>query len=163
LPGGFFLEWTKNAGLVGIQDGASEVCAARDYPEVAVATPCRTTLQEILLDHEHEAARREGVAKVLRLFDAQDKERTPTMVHFDHNTHVLRVEDDSHGFLTVRISLRLPAKVLHVIRFRKKPKLGVIYFFRKAGSLNDLSVESGLMGTLEEQASTHLAGKAQIY
>lgn len=115
------------------------------------------------MDFEQEAARREGVAKVLRLFDAQDKERTATMVHFDHNTHVLRVEDDSHGFLTVRISSRLPAKVLHVIRFRKKPKLGVIYFFRKAGSLNDLSVESGLMGTLEEQASTHLAGKARIY
>lgn len=113
------------------------------------------------METNSERSRREGVASMLRMFDAQEKERTATMVDFGHDTHVLRIEDDSYGYLTVRINLRRPSKLLHVIRFRKKPKLGVVYFFRNSDSLNDLSVEAALLSNLEELARAHAAEKLQ--
>jgi hypothetical protein len=101
---------------------------------------------------------RERTARTLRLLDAQQKEITPTMVEFDHETHVLRVENDSYGGITVGVRDRQSGKMLHRVRFPKKPhrtKLGVVYNFRKGDSLCRLFIEPALIAQLEAAAVQH--------
>lgn len=109
-------------------------------------------------ESNNEIRQREGVARMFRLFDAQEKEMTPTMVTFEHDTHVLRVEDDSYGGLTVHVRDRKTNAMLHRVRFPRKPYLtglAVVYNFRKVDSLWRLSFEPALIPGLEDAASAH--------
>jgi hypothetical protein len=119
-----------------------------------------------MYESNNQVRQREGVARLCRLFDAQAKEMTATMVTFEHDTHVLRVEDDTYGGLTVNVRERKTNAVLHRVRFPKKPfrsGLAVVYNFRKADSLWRLSVEPALLPVLTAAAEAHdafLATKA---
>ena len=108
------------------------------------------------VESNNEIRRREDLKRFLSMCQAQDKELTATMVTFDHTTHSLRIEDDSYGFLTVRIRLRPRMTLLHVVRFRKKPRLGVVYTFYKADRLSELSIETEKVAELEQAARDHL-------
>ena len=109
------------------------------------------------VESNNEIRRREDLKRFLSMCQAQDKELTATMVTFDDTTHSLRIEDDSYGFLTVRIRLRPCMTLLHVVRFRKKPRLGVVYTFYKADRLSELSIEMEKVAELEQAARDHLA------
>lgn len=109
-------------------------------------------------ESNNEIRQREGVARMCRLFDAQEKEMKPTMVTFEHDTHVLRVEDDGYGCLTVHVRDRKTNTMLHRVRFPRKPfltGLAVVYNFRKVDSLSRLSLEPALLPSLEAAAMAH--------
>jgi hypothetical protein len=94
---------------------------------------------------------RVGVARLFRLFDAQEKETTPTMIRFESardEKFSIRIIDDSHGYLTCNIRLRVGGTLLYRIRFKKENKKGVIYNFWDADRLNRLYVEEQLFPTL---------------
>jgi hypothetical protein len=106
-------------------------------------------------DIEKERANREGLASLTRMYAAQDRERTGTMVSFDDSTHCMKILDDSYGKLTVRIGSLKDGKAVHVVRFRKKPGMGVIYTFKSSVRLSDIAIEAAQIAALEQEAVLH--------
>lgn len=102
-----------------------------------------------LTGREHRAM----LAHMDRLFDAQQKELTPTMLRFEHETHVIRIEEDSHGFLTCTVRARdkrVPG-VDHRIRFDKRKHFdGVVWTFRSGDRLSELAFEPDHPGLISE-------------
>lgn len=76
-----------------------------------------------------EEARREGLRRMYALHRKQQAEMVPGMLEFSHADYAIKIEEDRHGFLTCRIRDRANAKLLHRIRFKKKPRNGVVYNF----------------------------------
>jgi hypothetical protein len=116
-------------------------------------------------ESNNEIRQREGAARMFRLFDAQQKELTPTMLRFEHDAHVLRVDDDTYGGLTVQVRDRQSNALLHRVRFPRKPYrtgLAVVYNFRKADSLNRLAFEPDLLEALTTAAAAHDAFLADL-
>jgi hypothetical protein len=94
---------------------------------------------------------RVGIAKMFHLFDAQEKETTKTMLRFESgrdDKYSIRIVDESHGYLTCTIRLRVGGTLLYCLRFKKAKKQGVIYNFWDAVRLNRLYVEEELFPEL---------------
>lgn len=85
----------------------------------------------------------EAVQNICRMFSAQNKELTPTMLQFDNDTHVIKIIKESHGILTctVRHRERKVAGVDHTITFPKKNRQGVVWTFMSADRMNFLAFE----------------------
>lgn len=84
--------------------------------------------------------------------ERQAAELTPTMLRFDHDTHVIRIVNDSHGHLTVTVRERKPLAETLTFRFPKTrraprnqrkplPCRAAVYTFKSANRLWDLAVE----------------------
>ena len=96
--------------------------------------------------------RQQELRQFTGLLRAQQKELTPTMLQFHNETHVLRIEDDSHGVMTVLVRDRATTQVLHRVRFIKKPNQGVVYNFMRGDRLWFLAIEAVLLPLLEARA-----------
>lgn len=99
--------------------------------------------------------RQREMGRFTRLLQAQQKEMTPTMLQFHNETHVLRIEDDAHGVMTVLVRDRATTKALHRVRFVKQPKQGVVYNFMRGDRLSYLAIEAVLLPLLEARARLH--------
>ncbi|QCO03402.1 hypothetical protein [Azospirillum argentinense] len=88
------------------------------------------------------------------MLERQEAERTSTMLRFDHDTHVIRIINDSYGHLTVTVRERQPGAETLTFRFPKtrriprnqrkpRPRRATVYTFKGAGRLWDLAVEPG--------------------
>jgi hypothetical protein len=94
---------------------------------------------------------RQAVNRMFRLFGAQEKEITPTMLRFDgylEDKYSIKIVDDSHGYLTCTIRLRAKGTLVYRLRFKKKKKCGVVYNFMDAERLNRLYIEEELFPSL---------------
>lgn len=91
----------------------------------------------------NEQERYEGVQHVLRMFDAQKKEMTPTMLQFHNETHVIRIISEYRGIMTctVRHRERKEPGVELTIAFPKKNRLGVVWTFMRNDKLGFLAFE----------------------
>ncbi len=70
-----------------------------------------------------------------------DKETSPTMLKFSHGDYALRIIKERQYNVTVYIRKRSNHKLIHMIKFKKKPGLGVVYSFRNAENFNFLAFE----------------------
>jgi len=86
-----------------------------------------------------QAVEQRALASYCRMLDALRKELTSAMLVFEHEAHAIKVIGDSYGFLTCSVRDRATNALLHTVRFRKAPKLGVVYQFRDAGRMNLLA------------------------
>lgn len=102
-------------------------------------------------EFEREQRNREGVASITRLFSAQEKEITPTMLRFDgfaEDAYSIKIVDDSYGYLTCTIRQRKGGAMLHKVKFKKVKKQGVVYNFMDASRLNRLYIEESIFADL---------------
>lgn len=93
----------------------------------------------------------QGLARVFRLFSAQEKEITPTMLRFDgyiDDPYSIKIVDESKGYLTCTIRLRKGGTLLYKVRFKKVKKQGVVYNFMDASRLNRLYIEDSVFASI---------------
>lgn len=84
-----------------------------------------------------------AIANRSQMFALQRKELTQTMLEFHHADYTLKVDEDSHGYMTCSIRSRtrpLPGPD-YQIRFKKQNGLGVLWTFLNADRLSYLAVE----------------------
>jgi hypothetical protein len=113
-------------------------------------------------DYEHytdkDWVNHHALKRLDRMFDAQLKEETSTMLRFEDYKYLLKIEDDSYGFMTISIKLRLKSQMqdLYRVRFKKKKPKGVIYFFKNAARLNYLYFEESIFDILRYNAENKI-------
>jgi len=90
------------------------------------------------------------IVDIYPCYPNKKKEITNTMIHFNNNDHVIKIISEKKGFMTCQIKDRHDnCKTLYFLRFKKKPKLGVVYLFKNWERLEKLSIE-------QEQFNNHL-------
>ena len=75
------------------------------------------------------------------MYSQLEKEISPTMLRFDHDDYVLRITEENQHNVTAYIRKRSNRRLIHTIKFKKKPGLGVVYAFRNAESFSFLAFE----------------------
>jgi TATA-binding protein-associated factor Taf7 len=74
------------------------------------------------------------------------------MLKFEQEKYVLKITDESYGFLTMQIKQRPKGNELYTVRFLKKRPKGVVYNFHTADRLDRLYIEENIFHDLMEAA-----------
>lgn len=91
-----------------------------------------------------------AIRNVCRMFSAQEKEITPTMLQFSNDEHVIKIISEAKGFITctVRHRERNTPGVDHTITFLKKNREGVVWTFMRADRMSFLAFEHDHPGVI---------------
>lgn len=100
-------------------------------------------------EYEKELRNKKGIDSYFSMCAAQDREMTPDMVVYEDNEYSIKIIDEKAGFLTCTIRSRKSQKLLHKVKFEKKPRLGVVYSFRDSSRLNLLAFSPTTLAKIE--------------
>lgn len=93
---------------------------------------------------------RKAISNLCRMFKAQEKEITHTMLQFSNDDHVIKIVKDAYGVLTctVRHRERNTPGVDHTITFPKKNREGVVWAFMRGDRMSFLAFEHDHPGVI---------------